>query len=539
MTIFRGPGGGGNATSDSEVNILTALTNQALAYSEQAGLEADAAAVSAAAASGSAFDANASAVASAASAVGSAASAAAALASETEAALSESAAAISASNALASENNAATAASTATTQAGLSAASAAASDASALASAASASTATTQAGNASTSATAAAGSATAASGSATTATTQASNASSSASAASTSATNSAASAVSAAASAASAATLLDNFDDRYLGPKASDPTLDNDGNAIIIGALYFNTTAGKMKVFTSLGWVDTSSAIVVALTTFEYVATAGQTSFSGNDANGVALAYTPGGLIVSLNGLLLRPGDDYTASTGTSIVLVSAAVLSDELQVHAFNNFSVANTYTKAEVDGLLGSAVPSGTVIHVAMNNAPTGYLKANGAAISRSTYAALFSAIGTTFGAGDGSTTFTLPELRGEFLRGWDDGRGVDSGRTINPTAQGSQNLSHSHGASSGTSSVGAPTGYFDIASDAGGSSIVHDASGIVSISNAGNAITVQGVGTGQLRRRVTTTFPNHTHGVTVNADGGSEGRPRNIAMLACIKF
>ena len=54
---------------------------------------------------------------------------------------------------------------------------------------------------------------------------------------------------SAAASAASAAALLDNFDDRYLGPKANDPTLDNDGNALTDGALYSNTTTKKMRIY--------------------------------------------------------------------------------------------------------------------------------------------------------------------------------------------------------------------------------------------------------------------------------------------------
>jgi hypothetical protein len=68
--------------------------------------------------------------------------------------------------------------------------------------------------------------------------------------------------------------------------------------------------------------------------------------------------------------------------------------------------------------------STPTGSVIWYAANAAPTGYLEADGAAVSRTTYAALFTAIGTTFGAGDGSTTFNLPDLRGEFIRGWDDG-------------------------------------------------------------------------------------------------------------------
>lgn len=75
----------------------------------------------------------------------------------------------------------------------------------------------------------------------------------------------------------------------------------------------------------------------------------------------------------------------------------------------------------------------PPGQVNAFARPTAPTGWLKANGAAVSRTTYNALFAAIGTTFGAGDGSTTFNLPDMRGEFVRGLDDGRGVDPGRVI----------------------------------------------------------------------------------------------------------
>lgn len=62
-----------------------------------------------------------------------------------------------------------------------------------------------------------------------------------------------------------------------------------------------------------------------------------------------------------------------------------------------------------------------------------PTGWIPADGRALSRTTYAALFSAIGTAYGSGDGSTTFNVPDLRGEFLRGWDSGRGIDPGRAL----------------------------------------------------------------------------------------------------------
>ena len=81
-------------------------------------------------------------------------------------------------------------------------------------------------------------------------------------------------------------------------------------------------------------------------------------------------------------------------------------------------------------------SGTPTGTVIFHAKNTAPTGFLKANGAAISRSTYADLFTEIGTTFGVGDGSTTFNVPDMRGYFPRGWADNGSIDSGRTFGTT-------------------------------------------------------------------------------------------------------
>ena len=78
-------------------------------------------------------------------------------------------------------------------------------------------------------------------------------------------------------------------------------------------------------------------------------------------------------------------------------------------------------------------SFCPSGMVMIFAGDFAPVGWLKANGAAVSRTVYANLFAAIGTRYGAGDGYSTFNLPDLRGEFARFWDDGRGVDSGRGL----------------------------------------------------------------------------------------------------------
>ncbi|NBI45454.1 phage tail-collar fiber domain-containing protein [Burkholderia sp. ISTR5] len=75
----------------------------------------------------------------------------------------------------------------------------------------------------------------------------------------------------------------------------------------------------------------------------------------------------------------------------------------------------------------------PAGMIAYFAGQSTPTGWLKANGAAVSRTAFSALFAKIGTTYGNGDGFNTFNLPDLRGEFIRGWDDSRGADPGRTF----------------------------------------------------------------------------------------------------------
>ena len=110
-----------------------------------------------------------------------------------------------------------------------------------------------------------------------------------------------------------------------------------------------------------------------------------------------------------------------------------------------------------------LPQAVPTGSVHVMATTTAPSGYLKCNGAAVSRTTYADLFAIIGTTWGEGDGSSTFNVPDLRGEFVRGWDDSKGTDSGRSF-ASSQGDNNKQHNHTASA-TSSV-SDSGHFHYA-------------------------------------------------------------------------
>lgn len=145
-------------------------------------------------------------------------------------------------------------------------------------------------------------------------------------------------------------------------------------------------------------------------------------------------------------------------------------------------------------VNDKIEQAAPSGEVAYFAGRNAPAGWLKANGAAVSRTTYANLFAAIGTTYGAGDGRTTFNLPDLRGEFIRSWDDGRAIDSNRALG-SWQADEFRRHSHG-----------IGVNRMPDTDRGSN-----SSTVSVDTVGQT----------------------------DPAGGIETRPRNIALLACIKI
>ena len=280
-------------------------------------------------------------------------------------------AATSASTATTKASTATTQASTATTKASESSSSATSSASSAASSASSATTATTKASEASTSAgtattkaseaaasaTAASSSETASANSETASASSASGASTSASTATTKANESSASATSAANSAASAASAFDAFDDKYLGAKATEPTVDNDGDALVTGNLYFLTGTG-MQVYDGANWIAASSSGNVSLYAYEYIATAGQTTFSGADTNGQTLSYTAGNLHVTYGGLDI-PRADYTATTGTTVVLDDGALVDTIVRIVAFQSFVVADTYTQSQADVLLAAKSP------------------------------------------------------------------------------------------------------------------------------------------------------------------------------------
>jgi hypothetical protein len=180
------------------------------------------------------------------------------------------------------------------------------------------------------------------------------------------------SATAAAASAAAAATTYDNFDDRYLGSKSTAPTLDNDGNAIIEGALYWNSVDNAMYAWDGAAWGSISST--AAIYRYKFVATGGETSVSGTDANGLTLSYLAGKEQVYLNGVLLVRGSDYTASNGTSITSLAALAASDVLEVITFTAFDLAtaipNTTFDAKGDLLVASAADTVGKLSVGTND-------------------------------------------------------------------------------------------------------------------------------------------------------------------------
>jgi phage-related tail fiber protein len=147
------------------------------------------------------------------------------------------------------------------------------------------------------------------------------------------------------------------------------------------------------------------------------------------------------------------------------------------------------------------GAAVPTGAVFYFASSSAPSGYLKANGDTVPNGSgtvqgvtanYAALYAVLGSTYGSAG-----KLPDLRGEFVRGWDDSRGIDTSRSFG-SGQTDELKSHNHSITPST--LVGRSGAF---SATGGSQ------------------------------------PLSEETVTIGNTGGTETRPRNVALLACIKY
>ena len=244
------------------------------------------------------------------------------------------------------------------------------------------------------------------------------------------------------------------------------------------------------------------------------------------DANNLGLATKAS---PTFSGTLTSAGDIVMSGTG-SLQLPTGTTAQRPTPATGDIRFNT----TLTQFEGYNGSAwgeiangVPAGSVFTFATTTVPSGYLECNGAAVSRSTYASLFSAISTTWGVGDGSSTFNLPDLRGQFVRGWDNSAGVDSGRSF-ASSQSDQNKEHNHTASTtsltggirkiseGFGAGGSATGVFTKTSD-----------GNNSITGSSSTSPVGGVDFDG----------SHTH--TIANDGGTEVRVKNYALMYVIKF
>jgi len=158
----------------------------------------------------------------------------------------------------------------------------------------------------------------------------------------TSATNAATSETNAAASANSAAASYDLFDDRFLGAKSSAPTVDNDGDALVVGSLYFDSTTDTMKVYGSGGWVAAGSSINGTSQRKTYAVGTNEGSYAGSTTV-FPVTYDAGFIDVYLNGIKLDPDNDFTATNGTSVTLSTAAATADIVDMVAYGTFELAN----------------------------------------------------------------------------------------------------------------------------------------------------------------------------------------------------
>jgi microcystin-dependent protein len=185
------------------------------------------------------------------------------------------------------------------------------------------------------------------------------------------------------------------------------------------------------------------------------------------------------------------------------------------------------------------------------AMATPPPGWFRANGAAVSRTVYAALFAKIGTTYGAGDGFSTFNLPDPRGKFIRVLDDGRGIDAGRMLgsdqsdemrshNHTGSAAGAGGHTHAASSDTQ--GAHTHnvhYGDVTPDGSDLGTPGEPRNPINGTEPPTVATTTTTAGAHAHNITINAVGDHSHAITINATGGTETRPQNIAFLACIKY
>jgi hypothetical protein len=183
-----------------------------------------------------------------------------------------------------------------------------------------------------------------------------------------------------------------------------------------------------------------------------------------------------------------------------------------------------ARAVTPAGLASAAALFVPPGAVLPFAMNVVPSGWLAANGAAVSRALYPALFAAIGTLYGVGDGSTTFNVPDLRGYFVRGSGTNADGTAAGTFG-TKQADDFKSHKHPATN--------------SSDGEHKHTYNSHSATFNLQGGSSGGAVQNIMRNPDSNGQTSTVGNHSHTITMTETGGTETRPKNIALLYCIKF
>ncbi len=161
------------------------------------------------------------------------------------------------------------------------------------------------------------------------------------------------------------------------------PSTDNDGNALVTGALYFNTTDNEMRVYDGANWIAASAAGSASMNIFEYTVSGSPTAtFSGTDDNGATLSYTQQNIQVVKDGVILH-ADDFTANNGTSITLIDSggsnlnAAVGSEIVIYAFKSFTVADTVSKSSGGTFSSNVTVTGTL------NATTD-VQVNGASVA-----------------------------------------------------------------------------------------------------------------------------------------------------------
>lgn len=294
-------------------------------------------------------------------------------------------------------------------------------------------------------------------------------------------------------------------------------TGDNDTGLYSTAANTVNVTAGGTL---SHAFTSTYSTASVPLRVPDGSAAAPSLTNTGDENTGIffgaadEVSITTGGTERAqfdsdgLSILSQKPVRYYDADNSHYVEVRAASTVSTNVTLTLPTSDGDADQYLKTDGSGNLSWAsvstpagVPTGSVFTMATTTVPSGYLECNGAAVSRTTYADLFAAIGTTWGSGNGSTTFNLPDLRGEFVRGWDNGRGVDGSRTF-ASSQSHQLQSHTHTVEFLSRNVGDPP----------------------------NPITIGDMNSSGSSKQTSSS------GTTGNF--GSETRPRNISMMYVIK-